>query len=310
MGNVKEFMTPIAFIFFNRMECTKKTFTRIKELKPRCLYLISDGPRNDNEKKVVSSIREYIESEIDWDCSVHKNFSDKNLGCKNRVISGITWVFDSEEKAIILEDDCIPNLSFFWFCDELLERYKDDSRVMTISGNINVPDYVPDDSYLFARLLHVWGWATWKRAWDLYDVQMSGYDKKRRDKNWLRWLPDRFRESKLNDFDLVYSGKLDTWDYQWQYCIWQNKGLCIKPNVNTIVNVGFDDMATHTKTRLKLLDKLTYGEIEFPLKHPDDIHIDETYEKLILAEFETNCSPVTTMRLKRFLRGVKRMLQL
>ncbi len=310
MNSAKEFTTPIAFIFFNRMECTKKVFSRIKEIKPSSLYLISDGPRNDNEKIVVEDIRKYVESEIDWDCIVHRNYSDSNLGCKVRVSSGITWVFETEQKAIILEDDCIPNMSFFWFCDELLERYKDDPRVMTISGNVNTPDYIPDDSYLFSRLLHVWGWATWKRAWSLYDIKMSGYDKKRKDKTWLRWLPDKLRESKLNDFDLVYYGKLDTWDYQWQYCIWMNDGLCIKPGVNTIVNVGFDEMATHTKTKLKLLDRLTYGEIEFPLKHPAEVGIDRKYEEIMLGEYESSCSSVTSLRLKRVLRGIKRTLKL
>lgn len=306
MENKKAFSTPITFIFFNRPECTKKVLSVIKEVRPEKLYLVSDGPRNEQEKKIVLEIRKDVLGEIDWKCDIHKNFSDENLGCRNRVSSGISWVFETEEKSIILEDDCVPDISFFSFCDELLEKYKNDNRVMTISGNLNIPDYNPCYSYVFSRFLHVWGWATWKRAWDLYDIEMRDYP---RNKKIMKWLPNKLRMAKINEMDLVYYQELDTWDFQWQYCIWKNDGLCIKPNVNTIENIGFDELATHTKTKNKLLDKLVYSEITFPLVHPASVELDTGYEKELIRIYDDNSPPAIESLLRHYYKMINRKIR-
>ncbi len=306
MKDISSFQTPVVFIFFNRIECTKKVFSSIRDLKPMHLYLVSDGARNEEENIVVKEIRGYIEKSIDWECDIHREYSDVNLGCKKRVSSGISWVFETEEQAIILEDDCVPNRSFFFFCDELLKKYRYEDKVMTISGNLNVPDYTPQFSYIFSRFLHVWGWATWKRAWSLYDIEMRDYPS---NKEIMNWLNPKLRAMKRNEFDLVYNCELDTWDFQWQYCIWKNEGLCIKPNVNTIENIGFDELATHTKTRSKLVEKLSFSSIEFPLTHPMSVELDKKYDELLTREYLENCPSIVVSIIKRLLRKIKRFLR-
>ena len=128
--------TPVAFIIFNRPDTTRIVFEEIKKAKPEKLLIIADGPRNNKpgEKERCAETRAIVEN-IDWECEVLRNYSDKNMGCKNRVASGLNWVFENVEEAIILEDDCLPDQSFFRYCQELLEKYRDDKRIMLIAGD-------------------------------------------------------------------------------------------------------------------------------------------------------------------------------
>ncbi len=166
--------TTIAFLIFNRPDATERVFEEIGKAKPPMLLVIADGPRaqvpEDAEKCAAS--RAIIE-QADWDCRIVKNYSDINMGCRNRVSSGLNWVFDTVEKAIILEDDCLPSPSFFRFCQELLTYYQDDVRVMTINGtNWQLGWKIGDGSYYFSRFNLIWGWATWRRAWTLISLYL------------------------------------------------------------------------------------------------------------------------------------------
>lgn len=166
--------TPIALIIFNRPDLTIRVFSKIARAKPKTLFVIADGPRSDHpgDIKKCAEARSIIES-VDWDCTVHKNYSDINLGCGRRLASGISWVFEKVEEAIILEDDCLPHPTFFRFCKELLERYRDDERIMQINGqNFQHKSMRTSYSYLFSYSNNCWGWATWRRAWQHFDMEM------------------------------------------------------------------------------------------------------------------------------------------
>ena len=206
---------------------------------------------------------------VDWDCDVRRNFSDSNLGCRRRVASGLDWVFDSVEEAVILEDDCVPHATFFPFCQELLERYRSDSRVMAISGdNFQLGRPRTRHSYYFSRYSHIWGWASWRRAWQHYDPELT---------RWPEIRDDRLLEDILEDptavaywtraFEDAYTGTIDTWDYHWMLACWIQGGLTVLPSVNLVSNIGFDQDATHTVQRGRF-SALPAEAMDFPLSHP------------------------------------------
>jgi hypothetical protein len=262
--------TPVVLMIFNRPDTTEKVFREIAKAKPAKLLVVADGPRQDRAGEVekCSAARAIIE-EIDWDCEVIKNYSDVNLGCKYRVSSGIDWVFEKVGEAIILEDDCLPSQSFFPFCQELLDRYKTDTRVMQICGSNYLGECKTDNSYYFSKYGPIWGWATWKRAWKYYDVDMKLWPMVKQKKLHYDFCFDadeiRARE---NIFDSIYDGAIDTWDYQWVFAKLVNNGLSITPEKNLISNIGFSKDATHTKDKGDKREKLTRNELEFPLLHP------------------------------------------
>ncbi len=243
------FETPILFIIFNRPDTTYKVFSQIKKIKPRYLYIVSDGPRigieNDKEKVIASR---KIVDDIDWDCIVHKNYSDTNLGCRERVASGIDWFFKNVEMGIILEDDCLPDLSFFNFCAELLNKYKDNKRVMMISGYNSRDGFIPNNySYYFSKYANIWGWATWRRSWLQYDINMKRFPEFRKNKKILEISPNKkIQRYWIRQFNLFFKYKPNSWDTQWAFTLFQCKGLCIMPNRNLISNIGFRSDATHS----------------------------------------------------------------
>ena len=269
------FLTPILFLIFNRPLETEKVFLKIKEIKPKYLYISADGYRNNikDEKENCQKTREIIKH-IDWDCELKTNFYDKNLGCKDAVSSGITWFFQNVQEGIILEDDCLPDISFFNYCKILLEKYRHDTRIMHISGT-NFQDGIlrEDSSYYFSKYVHVWGWATWKRAWDLYDVNIQYFDKFLVYKSIKNIFADK-KEQKylLKNFNLVYTNKKITWDYQWHYTNLINNGLSITPNKNLVSNIGFGEKATHTSQKhhpfsnrpIDKLDNITHPSFTIP----------------------------------------------
>jgi hypothetical protein len=246
---IKSFQTPILFLIFNRPDTTEKVFQRIRAIQPRRLFVSADGPRQHKigEDRLCAETRRIIEK-VDWKCELQTNFSKKNLGCRIGVSSGIDWFFRHVSEGIILEDDCMPDISFFPFCETLLEYYRDDERIMHIGGaNFQDGNTHGDGSYYFSNINHVWGWATWKRAWDLYDVEMKSYPQCLRENKLLQLIPDpAIRKYWKRNFDLVYEQRKDTWDFQWQYATSFYQGLAIIPNKNLISNIGFDHNATHT----------------------------------------------------------------
>jgi hypothetical protein len=262
--------TPIIFIIFNRPETTRKVFEEIQKIEPTKLLVIADGPRknNSNDEKKCEITRNIINT-VDWKCEVIKNFSESNLGCKKRISSGLDWAFDQVEHAIILEDDCLPHQSFFPYCEELLEKYKNDTRIMSISGiNLQFGKNKSDFNYYFSRYVHVWGWATWRRTWKQYDVKIEHW-RYIKSNHLFDYLMDDKKMKKYwyKQFQKTYDGKIDTWDHQLTFTCWSQSGLSIIPSTNLVSNIGFGAEASHTSYD-EPWNNLPTEEIKFPLKHP------------------------------------------
>ena len=227
------------------------------------MYIISDAPRDgraDDEEKVRIT-REYVESHIDWDCEVHKNYAEHNMGCKMRVSSGISWVLEHETRTIILEDDIVPIPDFFRFCQEMLDEYEDNERVMMVSGANLIHNHSIEKQYTFSCFAGIWGWATWRRAWKDYDVDIKDWpetDKSGEFRKVQNGLAYMFLRKHMYS---VYNHEKDTWDYQWDYCRFKKHGLGIVPKNNMIVNIGFGEDATHTDDN--------FAQEEFPTKPVD-----------------------------------------
>jgi hypothetical protein len=263
--------TPVAFLIFNRPDTTARVFEAIRQAKPPKLLVVADGPRPDRADDIekCKAARAIIEG-VDWDCEVLTNYSDLNLGCKNRVSSGLDWVFDTVEEAIILEDDCLPHPSFFRFCQELLDYYRDDERIASIIGcNFQFGHQRTKYSYYFSRYHFIWGWATWRRAWQHYDRDMSLFNEIK-DDGFLRYIFQDTQQLRYwkEILQRTCDREIDTWDYQWILsCLLQNV-LTITPNTNLVSNIGFGVEATHTKISRSVLNNIPVKAISFPLRHP------------------------------------------
>jgi hypothetical protein len=263
--------TPVAFLIFNRPDTTARVFEAIRQAKPPKLLVVADGPRPDRPDDVekCKAARAIIDG-VDWDCEVLTNYSDVNLGCKSRVSSGLNWVFDTVEEAIILEDDCLPHPSFFQFCEELLEYYRHDQRIMVISGdNFQFGRKRTEYSYYFSRYNHIWGWASWRRAWQYYDLKMKLWQEIS-DGSWLESILGETQAVKYwtKIFQTAYDNKVDSWDYGWTFACWIQNGLTILPNVNLVSNIGFGADATHTSRAIQSVVNNPVREMSFPLQHP------------------------------------------
>ena len=259
---------PVAFLIFNRPELTSKVFATIAQAQPSKLLVVADGPRThvpDDGAKCLET--RAIIGRIDWDCEVLTNFSPVNMGCRARISTGLDWVFTNVEEAIILEDDCIPHPTFFRFCKELLARYRDDRRVMMISGNnVQMGQKRTPYSYYFSKSFHCWGWATWRRAWQHYDIGMELWPALK-DGSWL--LQELGNKAQARTFRKLFNhvaGESGTWDYQWVFSCLVHNGLSIVPSRNLVTNVGFSE--DRTSVRYHPLGNLPVEELEFPLKHP------------------------------------------
>jgi hypothetical protein len=240
--------TPVAFFIFNRPDLTARVFERIAQAQPKILFLIADGPRTPAEKKRCESARRVVER-VDWECRVLRDYRDVNLGCARRIFSGLDWVFSQTEEAIILEDDCLPDLSFFFFCHEMLHRYREEPRIGHIGGNNYLEKTRPAGSgYYFSRYALSWGWATWRRAWNGYNLCLSDWPNLR-ESGWLDNHcdnPEQIAHWKKM-FDSVCNPQPHTWDFQWQYHVWKQNALSIAPARNLVANLGCRPDATHTR---------------------------------------------------------------
>ena len=277
--------TPVVFFIFNRPETTEKVFGAIAKAKPPLLLVVADGARKNKEGETdkIKAARAVI-NKIDWPCEVRTEYSEINMGCKKRISTGLDWVFDQVNEAIIIEDDCIPNISFFQFCEENLNKYKEDLRISMISGvNFQFGKKINNDSYYFSRLTHVWGWATWANRWkNIYDVNMEKWPEIKKE-GWLNnWSLKKNNIRKLSKiYDKVYNGEIDTWDYQWDLATKINGMLTIIPNTNLITNIGFGPEATHLQNKKSEFIEIETEEIEFPLQHPivinASVYLDERF---------------------------------
>ncbi len=275
---------PVVFITFKRPDYTYQVFDSIKRNTPRKLYLVSDAGRESNpgEIQIVLDIRAHLEEMIDWECEVIKIYAKSNMGCARRIATALDEVFKKEDRAIILEDDCVPNESFFRFCQDMLERYSDDSRIMSISGSTEIK-YIPstDKDYYFSKIFGCWGWATWKRAWNLFDYNMPDHENRRNEQIFRRTLfaSDAYTILMAKFDDLASSDNKFSWAYIFYYYSILNDGYHIYPKYNLVENIGFSSDSTHTDR----CPSYYYGErreMVFPLRYRDEVVWEREYDAL------------------------------
>jgi hypothetical protein len=285
--------TPVTLVIFKRPHTTEKVFEAIRQAKPSKLFVVADAPRLDHpdEFEKCEKTRQIIER-VDWDCEVIKNYADVNLGCGKRLPTGLDWVFEQVEETIVLEDDCVPHPTFFPFCEELLDRYRYDSRICSISGqNVQFGRKRTNYSYYFSRYNHSWGWATWKRSWQNFDATI---------KLWKEVEAGDFLNDILIDpqavrywtkiFKYIYNKPADKiWDYHWTFACWINNSLGIISNTNLISNIGFGQDSTHfTSIKNNPYENMPTEALEIPLKHPPfvirDAQADAFTQKTLFKE--------------------------
>lgn len=267
--------TPVILLIFQRPEQTAQVFEMVRQVKPPKLLVVADGPRSDKpgEAEKCAAARAIVDR-VDWDCEVFTNFSEVNLGCKNRVSSGLTWAFEIVEEAIILEDDCVPELSFFRFCEELLEKYRDVPRVMSITGENTHGYQSSDSSYYFSQYSFYWGWATWRRAWQQFDGTVQLW-KGLRETNWLSNLLQNPEAAEYwsDIFEQTYNG-FNSWGYGWTFACLVNQGLCAVANNNLISNIGFGADAAHHTWSTDEIGDLPVEPLQFPMQAPARVAVD------------------------------------
>jgi hypothetical protein len=265
--------TPVALIIFNRPDKTKRVLQAIAAARPRQLFVIADGPRPDRpeDAEKCGAARAIIE-QVNWPCEVVKNYSDVNLGCGARPATGISWVFDQVNEAIILEDDCVPHPTFFPYCQELLHMYREDTRIMSVGGFTSYKQSRPHNYYFSVFPICSGGWATWRRAWRYWDGGIKLWPTLR-ETSWLRETLGNAQVAQVfqDIFDRAYAEgeKADYWDYQWIFACWAHSGLSILPTqTNLLSNIGFDEEGTHTKSGDDPRADAPTEAIEIPLRHP------------------------------------------
>lgn len=261
--------TPILFTVFNRPNTTQKVFNEIRKIEPRQLFVVADGPReNVPTDQINCQLVRDIVSQITWDCDVKFLFRDSNLGCGRGMFEAISWFFEYVDDGIILEDDVLPSKSFFYFCQNLIARYRDDNRIAMISGTNHLRSKIDNNSYIFSKNKACWGWATWKRAWLNMDYNMNW--RKNSNKNVMfnmgSSIYHQFHWEKA--LKLIDNDDVNAWDWQWYFSIAAQNQLTIFPCVNLTANIGFDSNGTHTKGNAKQ-EYLIFEDISFPLKHPN-----------------------------------------
>lgn len=234
----------ILFICFNRPDHTKRVFEAIRAAKPSNLYICADGPRNDvdDDLHLCSQVREIV-SVVDWDCTVHRNYQMQNLGCRVTVSNAIDEFFSMYEDGIILEDDCLPSESFFPFCQAMLERFRFNDKIMQINGTYYLDQTFPiRENYYFSKINSCWGWATWRRAWEKNDFNLSDYIDSKKDGMIKRYYGDSGIARWMNFyFEDAFKPHCRVWSTAWAYSIMKHDGLCVNPTVNLVENIGFDD---------------------------------------------------------------------
>jgi hypothetical protein len=306
----RQLQTPVVMMVFNRPDLTRLAFREVAETKPRKLLVIADGPRasRPGEDLLCSQVCSIFKG-VDWPCEVLTHFADSNLGCRERVISGLTWAFSQVEEAIILEDDCLPDQTFFVFCQELLERYRGDSRVSMISGHNCLPSRIKSNySYHFSRVPHTgWGWATWCSAWQRYDRNLENWETVKQD-GILSEIYSRNAEAEYwsGIFESMHLGTgPNTWDYQWVYTNLLNNLLSIRPSVNMVSNIGFGKDATHTHDPDSEKARLQAHAMTFPLRHPPYMVPMRSFDDL---DQQISFVPRFGRKVKRKLRSLRRRL--
>ena len=302
--------SPVLLITFNRPEKTRKVFEKIKLAKVKKLYIANDGPRKGNldDIKAREEIKK-LADEVDWNCELYTKFHEKNLGCKLGVSTAISWALENEDRVIIIEDDCVPSLPFFKYCNYCLEKYKDDERIAMISGNNYTPIKEISSDYFFTKYGHIWGWATWKRVWDKFDVNLpflenditSGFDKiNYLTKDEFKYFKKRWKHL----FEKINNDTINTWDYQFSYFRMINNLISIAPRVNLVSNIGL--FSSRTGNTSKNNDNYVPADSDFILlKHPAEIRISLEYEKYHFKKIINKKSPLSQRVYRKIIRIIK-----
>ena len=277
--------TAVLFIVFNRPEITETVFEAIRTARPPRLYVAADGARGNRQGEVARCERtRQLIDRVDWPCEVHTLFRSHNLGCRKAVSSAIDWFFETEERGIILEDDCLPAPSFFWYCEELLERYATDERIGQISGTAFCTGDLLGDiraDYIYSRHFSIWGWATWRRVWKTYAPALSLWPTFPRDRMLPGTYPDPHeRHMRTRNNDSIATGEIDAWSFQWVFANASQSRLAAVPRHNLVVNIGFGEDATHTTFRNPVAPVVA-GELTLPTKAPAFVHPDHVYDSAL-----------------------------
>lgn len=277
------FNTPILLIAFNRPTTTARVFAVLKVLQPRRLFIALDAPRGDFDQAACSAVKSIVQS-VDWNCAVEYLVQDKNLGVKLAGPTAINWFFSHVEQGIILEDDCLPDLSFFAYCEELLNYYQDNDNIWHISGDNFQSASVTSDSYYFSSIPHIWGWATWRRAWQHYDIAMKTFPAFVSAASIKKIFPKKIQQLFwLDVFEKNYQALDNGWDFQWSYALMKNQALAINPSVNLISNIGFGDGAAHAFNQASPYANLVTSSITLPLRHPQAIAVSQAADDFIMS---------------------------
>ncbi|HSD07317.1 nucleotide-diphospho-sugar transferase [Flavobacterium sp.] len=294
--------SPILFLIFNRPKETQILFNAIREAKPKKLYVAADGPRNNGNDDLVCKETKNILNQIDWECELITLFRDENLGCGKAVSSAITWFFENEEEGIVLEDDCLPSLDFFRFCDSMLNQYRLDNRVGHICG-CNFQDGIKrgEGDYYYSKLTHVWGWASWRRVWEKYDFNMN-YLERAIENDILSSLTDNNVNKNLiyNAFVSTKAGKINTWDYQYFFSNLINGCLSIIPNYNMISNIGFNANGTHTVDFNSPLSNVAFSELPKDIISPVNVHQNRMADNYTLIKEMPSVMELRKNQLRKF----------
>ncbi|MBI1178625.1 hypothetical protein GC207_14425 [bacterium] len=287
---------PVLFTIFNRPDLAGESFESIRKARPRDLFIAADGPRPNrpDEPGLCRETRKVVER-VDWECNLKTLFREQNLGCRKAMSGAISWFFEHVEEGIILEDDCVADETFFPFCQEMLERYRDDERIMAIIGERygNQELWARRASYGFSGYTLFCGWATWRRAWAKYDDDLDDLDTHTGD----QWLLPYLGHPHVADYwkgqlKLARDGTNDTWGYRWLVSFWRNHGLSIVPSQNMITNIGCDSRGTHTRISDWVVANRPRGPLRFPLTHPQDVKRDYLLDRALnLERYEISLAP-------------------
>ena len=297
--------TPVLFIAFNREGPARRVMEAIRQARPPRLYFACDGARNDGERERCEKVRALV-SMVDWECEVFTKFSDVNLGVMMGESTAMDWFFENEGEGIVLEDDTLPVQSFFWYCQEVLERYRHDERVWCVMGNNLMTEWEEkgDDSYYFSAHGYgaYWGWAGWRRVWRKYDVQM---------KEWPHYRDGKLLEGHFHGkaerteafrlFEGQYTGAVRSWDYQMDFARMLNRGVACIPNVNLVSNIGFGADGTHTVNELDRRNNKEIAEMPLPLKHPEHMLVDVPRD---MAYFERYIQTTQYQKIKEAVKSI------
>ena len=314
-----KFKIPVVLILFKRKDTVLKIIDRIRQVQPEKIYILSDEGRNEKEKKIVDDVRRTVENALDWDCTVKKNYARENRGVHANIGLGAKWVFEQEDKAIFLEDDNLPEVTFFRYCEEMLDLYEDDERILWVCGTNYLADYNTSNgsSYMFTRHLLPCGWASWADKFNsFYDDKLLLADDSYVMSNIQNSYQDRKLylqqcESIMNEkYRKDHGKRFGSWDYHMLLTLRANEMLGISPAKNQIKNIGVDENSIHGGSSMSnIMTKRFCGmesyPLEFPLVHPKTVLVDSDYERkisdIILYPFRYRISMKFTRAIKKLI---------